>query len=269
MLPFIGVLLAVGFISAAIVKSAQGQGKRYSHLHNLAQRFSGHVVSGGWLEPASLHLESDGVPCRLSCHPGSKKVRAYTRATFQWTAPGILRLGPETFLTAVRKYFGAQDIQVNHFEFDQRFLIQGGPDAWVQLVLTPEVRAGIMELADLSGTVLGGDSLTLEIGPSGVTFQVQRCLLGTEGLAEDFLDQSIKVFLHLREHQEGEVRVLPAAEMAAEGRCPVCSEVVDDAGMHCDRCRTQHHEDCWNYFGGCAIYACASRHGKRRARRVM
>jgi hypothetical protein len=39
-------------------------------------------------------------------------------------------------------------------------------------------------------------------------------------------------------------------------RCPVCGQAVQDQGWSCERCSTPHHDDCVQYFGGCAIFGC-------------
>lgn len=39
--------------------------------------------------------------------------------------------------------------------------------------------------------------------------------------------------------------------------CLVCGETIGDSPFRsCALCSTPHHKDCWEYFGGCAIYAC-------------
>lgn len=42
----------------------------------------------------------------------------------------------------------------------------------------------------------------------------------------------------------------------AEGTCPVCSDVLDADIIKCPRCDTLHHQECWEYNDGCAIYGC-------------
>lgn len=38
--------------------------------------------------------------------------------------------------------------------------------------------------------------------------------------------------------------------------CPVCGEPPSGDVVQCPRCGTPHHRDCWEYTGGCALYAC-------------
>ncbi len=38
--------------------------------------------------------------------------------------------------------------------------------------------------------------------------------------------------------------------------CQVCGEPLVTGVVHCPRCATPHHADCWSYNGGCSIYGC-------------
>lgn len=49
------------------------------------------------------------------------------------------------------------------------------------------------------------------------------------------------------------------------GRCPVCSTSISEGGVRCSRCDVPHHEDCWDYSGGCAVYGCHEPAGGRAA----
>lgn len=44
------------------------------------------------------------------------------------------------------------------------------------------------------------------------------------------------------------------------GNCEICGEGLGAEArvvVSCRRCRTPHHEDCWNFLGRCSIYGCA------------
>lgn len=41
-----------------------------------------------------------------------------------------------------------------------------------------------------------------------------------------------------------------------EAVCAVCGSVLAAPLVHCPGCRTPHHQDCWAYNDGCAIYGC-------------
>lgn len=49
--------------------------------------------------------------------------------------------------------------------------------------------------------------------------------------------------------------------------CQVCGEALGDRREEhaCETCETRHHQDCWEYNGGCSVYACAGGKGNWRA----
>lgn len=49
-----------------------------------------------------------------------------------------------------------------------------------------------------------------------------------------------------------------AQAVPVERRCPICQTKVaaGEPVVECPECRTEHHADCWEENGGCAIYGC-------------
>ncbi len=41
--------------------------------------------------------------------------------------------------------------------------------------------------------------------------------------------------------------------------CSVCRSGFAGKAMHCQRCNTPYHADCWDYVGKCSIYGCDTR----------
>lgn len=41
-------------------------------------------------------------------------------------------------------------------------------------------------------------------------------------------------------------------------KCPVCGDPLVERVRACPRCETPHHDDCWEFSGGCSIYGCAA-----------
>lgn len=45
--------------------------------------------------------------------------------------------------------------------------------------------------------------------------------------------------------------------------CMVCGEDVrEPAAVHCVKCNTPHHKECWEYIGRCSTYGCTSRRAR-------
>jgi len=57
----------------------------------------------------------------------------------------------------------------------------------------------------------------------------------------------------------------------SEAICQICGEKIKEGVVFCRRCRTPHHQDCWEYNGACSTYGCREtqymRPQSRRAQR--
>lgn len=47
------------------------------------------------------------------------------------------------------------------------------------------------------------------------------------------------------------------ADLEILPRCPVCGDDIPGSPRCCQRCHTPHHEECWQYVPGCAVFGCA------------
>ena len=68
------------------------------------------------------------------------------------------------------------------------------------------------------------------------------------------------------EDDDKESVAIVAAHQKEVACCPVCGTTVEQEPHICPRCQTVHHEECWAYTGGCAIFGCESK-GKALGRR--
>src|SRR5688572_17632460 len=55
----------------------------------------------------------------------------------------------------------------------------------------------------------------------------------------------------------------------SRARCPVCGSEAGNQPWLCTRCQTPHHDDCAQYFGGCAIYGCRDSAPPSRIERAL
>lgn len=57
--------------------------------------------------------------------------------------------------------------------------------------------------------------------------------------------------------EPNEVLALEGGEAPEAPRCPCCDDPLADLpGVRCQDCDTWHHQDCWDFLGGCSIYGC-------------
>ena len=45
-------------------------------------------------------------------------------------------------------------------------------------------------------------------------------------------------------------------QLQVENHCPICACSIDAEPVLCPRCGTAHHDDCWEYNEGCAVFGC-------------
>jgi len=223
-------------------------------LRATAARFGGELVDAGRGTRGRIILRIDGVPGRVSTTAGGEDDRGETRIVFEWSAPGTLRIAPEGILVQIGKWFGMQDIQVGDRDFDREFLIRGDPEAWVREALDAGARRSFSVLAKAAGS-----PVRLDAGPAGVRIRCARDLSQAPADLDVAVRSALELLRRLRECSAGLKPMPGAAALAATGRCPVCGQDMAAPLRRCERCRTPHHADCWEYFGSCAIYACASR----------
>ncbi len=256
-----GVAFVLFVVIVGIAMAVVSMQRRGDILQAAARRFGGAVVSSFW-SGDRVEFSVEGVPAELTYHSGSKNTPAYTRVRFRFTPPGLLRIVPEGFFASLRKAFGAEDIELGDAAFDRAFLVQGSPASWVREVLDEASRGRLLRIAALAAGFWRGPAASVDAGPGGVVIACPRHLAGDAGQLDAFLDEAVALFGQIRTPASEQIEVLTAEECASRGRCPVCAQPLEAATRRCGGCATPHHSDCWDYFGGCAIYGCARQGGK-------
>ena len=176
-----------------------------------------------------------------------------------WGTRRRLRVTPEGFTSWLRTVFGTGDLQVGNPDFDSAFWVESSDEKWARQVLGPRVQDGLLKLrkGHNSGFMSYSSDVTLDVGPSGVVLRVYRLLVDDPVSLEGFVQLAALI---LEEVRGGGVAagVVFASVVTKGASCPVCGHPVED-GRTCPACLAPHHEDCWKYSGGCAIFACAGR----------
>jgi len=254
-------LIPVGIVAGLIALAASASGRR-KNLEVVANRLGG-TLQPGSIDGDRVEFKIDRIPATLSCYPGSRYQSPFTRLQCDYAPRGFLRVVPEGILSTIRKAFGAQDIQIGDTHFDDQFIIQGSPEAWVTGILDPETRRRILLLTSFGQSLLAGSAFSLEAGPSGVTITCGRNLGDDMPKLQSFLDNALALHGRVLGRSSDGIQVLSGESHASRGTCPVCANSLDSNVQRCPTCATPHHSDCWQYFGGCAIYGCTSRGGPK------
>ncbi len=249
-----GSVTFVAALWSAVSKSIEYR----RNLRKAAETFGGQVLSEEWGDRPRLEFSVNGVRGEFQYSPGP-----WSRVRFEWAPPGHLRLGPPGIGASLRRMLTAAEVPANPTEFDRRFEVLGAPATWVGDLLDEEMRTRILALTELRDPGDPPAPVRLEIGPPGLTLFYKGNLAAHPERLIGFLDHAVAVLTRVRGLATAGMKLMTAVEAAAAGQCPVCGAAMDGFLRRCGRCRTLHHEDCWHYFGGCAMYACSCRHGQR------
>lgn len=251
------IIFVVGAVAfASWYSGVQGQ-TRADLFTSLAARWNGRVEQGDFFTEPRLEILVDGIPGEVTFDTGGKRRSAWTKTHFNWISQRRLRVSPEGFSAWLRRTIGGSDIEVGDNEFDGSFWIEASDAGWAKDCLDRDIRRGLLQLRD-AGSWFGQNDVTLDIGPAGLTLKISRSLVDDRGALEPFIELAILILRSAREMGTGAGIVLAAVETQVGSECPVCGTAVE-SGTKCPLCATPHHDDCWKYSGGCAIFGCAGR----------
>jgi hypothetical protein len=252
--PFVA-LIAIGIVGFAIWQMVQSRDRMRATVARAVAPYQGTVEEGGWAVSDSAVLTIEGVPSRLSWHAGSRNNPAHTMLEFHLSSPGLLRVRKEGFLGAIRKLFGAQDIEVGDACFDGAYQVEATPAEFARQILTPAV---IKAFSDAYGM-----DPSLDVQRQRVSLRVAKCIADTEESLAWLLGFGKLLVLSLQ--GQGPVAgVTIEAVSTSEGDCPTCGAPLAGAAVAaCGKCGGKQHVECWDYVGICATYACGGRRATR------
>ncbi len=200
-------------------------------------------------EPPEIdaHRELSGLPFEARVQMWSVKGRLVTEfhaavgggdfhlhlATRDWTGD----VHPDAHLTVVDAPDGPYTVMSNRTVTALEFL-QG---AWRDIVAADRLHVG---------------SFLLEVRPGSMLIRAEGAIRERTRFNQ-FVEYAVALALKL--HGTLNSPLLELVVGTAEGRCPVCGVALAGPVVHCRRCSTPHHADCWSYNGMCAVYACRGR----------
>ncbi len=234
-----------------------GRGKQTRRSLDAVALQLGGRVEKRWFERPCVRFAVDGVSATLRYGEDRDPGGTQADVLFDWKPPHTLRIAPERTFDRVKKWFGAQDIQVHDSGFDERFLIQGSSEEWVRSALDSGTRGAVLAVAHFA------DDFHIDAGSAGLAVHLARNVADDPVTLAAFARTASDLLRGLRGMSGEGITLLPS-EGHAVGRCPVCAQSLAGELRRCTRCHTEHHEECWEYFGRCGIYACGSIHGRTR-----
>ena len=262
---FIIFMVMAVLVVIAIIYGAKAASKRDAELEQLARRLRGNLQPSGLFKYPELRIPHLGRTATLKYTAGGENESNKTHLTIPWPSG---RLRCEIFLegpfSGLRKLIGMQDIEIGSPDFDRQFIITGNDEAAIKAFLTPVAQARLLDLLRVDATTaFSVPNLYLQISNGLLTVTKASYLTDIETV-----DRFIQLFLAFYEAANavpnsgieflGAVSV-QSADISDLPHCIVCGEALRSDLVTCRSCRTPHHKDCWQYFGGCATYACGGK----------
>jgi hypothetical protein len=264
-----GVLAVVIFLFAAFYFHSQKARATDATYHRVANRFSGIAAAGGVFGPHSFTFEHHGVWVKVDAHRGGENESDYTQVHLAWPDPKTrCEVYPEYFSSRLGKMVGLRDVKIGSHQFDKDFIITGSSATKLRSLLTQDVQEAIYTLRrmppgyDIFVSIAGGQML------------VKKLSLFRQ---EEALTRFVEAVLELYDRARGRASMEREVEFVSELKlgepkevvCQICGEAISQESVRCRRCKTPHHADCWEYFGGCSTFGCGEKRyiGKNRKNR--
>ncbi|MFP6676781.1 MAG: RING finger protein [Pirellulaceae bacterium] len=250
-LAFIFFAFAIAFFVTATTRG--GGGRHVTAYRTLAQRYGGVCVTNGvWGRPAARFRYGE-----VAAHIEAKRNRTlgrHTEAHLQWNDYDFTCiLVPAHVQVGWRSAWGLHEVESEDPVFDRQMKILANDPVVAKRLFSEGVRWQVQRLCKLFGD--GHVELFWRKGHltcrklgwmrtydeleyfSRVFFELfdQSMLTRVEGI--DFLES------------DGAVAI-------GDAECQICGEQIVVDMVFCSRCKTPHHSECWEYFGGCSVFGC-------------
>jgi hypothetical protein len=251
----VGALIAIVFLGIAawfFIAALLSGGRGRDAFRQLAQRYSG-TTYRGWLSHRVARFRY-GDTSVVAVQHRRRKIGRHTDVWLEWPdgqlllhiVPTSLKLNPR-FLKGMHVLDSADDA------FYWRFLTYTNDvNASVQL-LNETVKWCIEQLRQMAGN--RGLEVRVHRGRLLIRkhcwFRDPRKLDHFIRMALSLFDQMLMTNVVGIDFVEGQ-QLRPLEDV----QCQVCGEVIVTDMVFCRRCKTPHHQECWEYTGVCTVYGC-------------
>jgi hypothetical protein len=255
---FWGGLIAVVVIGAL----AAQQRARKDALTRIARRFHGQLHWAVFFGLPQLRFRHSGVHALLT-YTWHGKHQRHTHLQINWPDRTTrLETYPQGVASRLRQLWGMEDIRIFSPQFDADFLICGSDRAAARTILNAEVQQRIYALAKVgAGGFWSHNNIYVAIRGGVLQVTKPTDLTNYDDLAR-FITLSLELFDQALATRATGIEYIeaPSPPAAEQSQCQVCGDDLTRDIVLCRRCRTPHHRDCWEYFGGCSTYACQEKH---------
>lgn len=239
------IVVAVGFFVAvvlAVVLVTRSAGRRR------------HPVPVGQQALTIGHNGTNVLVTLLAIQRGRSQFDYYTELRVAWPdADFRLEIYPEREDVRQRALPGLSALSGDPSAQGLHFAVQSNDVERAEMLLTPDVQNDVNALYRFEGVndvfvaISGGALVVRKLDPSCGSRDLRPLVQLVGALYEHALTAAeVGMGLHLQ----------ATANTLDQATCEICGEAISGDVVYCNRCRTPHHRDCWEYYGACSIYAC-------------
>lgn len=244
---------------ASIASRAQARADRWNRAYQtVAKRYGGACLLAGWFGRPSVRFRYGAAHVLVNTYStGGAGGGPFTQLYISWPDPNLrLEIFPDWGGVRGRAVRGLQNIETGNAHFDERFVIRGNNPAEIRVLLNDAVRWQIDRLRNY----LGIKDVYLAIHRGGLVIK-KPSYIRQPDLLEEFVTQSLELFDQAMLTRTVGIQFVNSdrVQVISDAVCQVCGEDITTDMVFCRRCKTPHHQECWEYFGSCSTYGCKER----------
>ncbi len=256
-------LLVFATYSLRAASGGESGGQRRRSYQQVAKQFSGRFIPGGFFgQPTVRFRYGDTVALLTEAasrgpHPGR-----CTQLRINWSDTRFrAEIACHRNVAQPTVFDPLQVIDSEDPEFDARFEIRGTDEEEVRRFLSDGVRWQIVRLLKLTND----EHLYIFIGHGYICIQKPQLIRSFAGL-KPLVERSLELYDQAMITRAVGIEFVDNGEATTleDVICKVCGEEIDGHEMvYCQRCKTPHHGECWQYAGSCSVYGCLEKNYRR------
>jgi len=249
-------MVVVATVTVVMAAHRQSNADRVNQtFQNLARRFSGTATPSGWFSRPSIRFRY-GATHALITTSGKRRGEQYTQALISWPDHDTYaEIFPAAMSPFEKTFDFPTELRLGNAEFSRRYIVRTTDRAAVEKFLSEGVQWQIDKLRQ----TLGDDHVHITLNRGRLQIRKHAAIRRFDQL-EEFVSLSLELYDQgMLTRSAGIDFIEDGASPAEEAICQICSENITTDMVFCRRCKTPHHSECWQYFGGCAVYACGEK----------